>query len=157
MPKMKSISFESLSRATRYMAFPVELSPAEIADTTAALAAIDQTIVDVETEKAKEMRKFNGELKKLRTDHLQLLDEISKRRRDKDVQVEIGYDWKAGRKYIKRLDTNELVDVEGQSISDEERQLMLNGVEPQDFEKHLHPREEEADVELEEDEEDEEE
>lgn len=129
--RITSIAFESLTRATGFRKLSKKIDAEEMAAETARLVQVDRRILEEEDAKREEM-KFRGErIKGLKADQSEILETIGTGERVTEVQVEEGFDWTAGKKYVRRLDTQEILAPE--EIPEIERQMMLAGIEPAQF------------------------
>lgn len=129
---VRSVTFESLSGVhTRIVELPVKNTDEERIALNAELAQVDREIITVTDEKAATAKKYGEQLKELKGRQEEILEQIEGGI-TKPVHVEVGYDWAAGKKFMRRRDTGELLPEE--AITDRERQLNLEGVEPKDFE-----------------------
>lgn len=122
--KTKSFNFDQLDRGTRFVKLRTPIDEHE----TAALA-LEAAKANREIDGLKDERKeLNEQIKTLTEQRDDALKAVGTGFREKDVQCEVGYDWSAGKKYTRRLDTGELLSDDGEPIDDDERQMQLEGL-----------------------------
>lgn len=124
--KTKSFNFDDLDRGTAFLKMKTAIPPEDLAAIANQLAAKTQQLLTLRDERKEAAHDFGEQIKEVEKEQLGLLGEYQSQTREKEVQCETGYDWKAGKKYVKRLDTGEIL--EPVDIEEEERQMQIAGM-----------------------------
>lgn len=126
MGRTKSFNFDDLDRGTAFMKLKTPIAAEDLALIANQLAAKTQELLSLRDDRKESTHDFNERIKAVEEEQIGLLSSYQTQTREKDVQCETGYDWKSGKKYIKRLDTGEILPpVE---IEEEERQMQIAGM-----------------------------
>jgi hypothetical protein len=129
--RITSVAFESLTKATGFRKLAKKVTAEEMAASTAELVEVDRQILAAEEEKKETVKELSEGIKLLKARQADVLETIGTGERVAEVQIEEGYDWTAGKKYLRRQDTGEMLEPE--EIKEVERQMMLAGLEPSQF------------------------
>jgi hypothetical protein len=122
---VKQFNFDELDRGTRFVKLVTPIDEHEMSALAVEAAQASKSIDSLKDER----KGLNADIKSLEEKRDEALKAVGTGKREKEVQCEIGYDWANGRKYTRRLDTQQLIDENGEPITDDERQMQLEGLD----------------------------